>query len=107
MMFPENCGAGINCDETASWESSNIAGSKVFGAQPAFLHQFAQMALHDFRHSFCPSGTKWRPKGKVLEEEMQDLRRELEEVRFAPGRADHTETVVDLEERMQGLMRRA
>lgn len=48
-----------------------------------------------------------RPKGKALEEEMQDLRRELEEVRFAPGRADHTETVVDLEERMQGLMRRA
>ncbi len=48
-----------------------------------------------------------RPKGKALEKEMQDLRRELEEVRFAPGRADHTETVVDLEERMQGLMRRA
>ncbi len=48
-----------------------------------------------------------RPKGKVLEGEIQDLRRELEEVRFAPGRADHTETVVDLEERMQGLMRRA
>ena len=47
------------------------------------------------------------PKGKALEEEMQDLRRELEEVRFAPGRADHTETVVDLEERMHGLMRRA
>ncbi len=50
---------------------------------------------------------RMRPKGKMLEEEMQELRRELEEVRFAPGRADHTETVVDLEERMQGLMRRA
>jgi len=48
-----------------------------------------------------------RPKGKMLELEMQELRRELEEVRFAPGRADHTETVVDLEERMRGLMRRA
>ncbi len=48
-----------------------------------------------------------RPKSIMLEEEMQELRRELEEVRFAPGRADHTETVVDLEERMRGLMRRA
>ncbi len=48
-----------------------------------------------------------RPKGKMLELEMQELRRELEEVRFAPGRADHTETVVDLEEGMRSLMRRA
>ena len=48
-----------------------------------------------------------RSKGKKLEEEMQQVRRELEEVRFAPSRADHTETVVDLEERLRGLMRRA
>ncbi len=48
-----------------------------------------------------------RPKGRPLEEEMNRLRRELEAIRFAPGRADHTETVVDLEERLRGLMRRA
>jgi hypothetical protein len=48
-----------------------------------------------------------RPRGRALEEEMQQLRRELEEVRFAPGRADHTETVSDLEDRVRGLMRRA
>jgi hypothetical protein len=48
-----------------------------------------------------------RPRGRALEEEMQQLRRELEAIRFAPGRADHTETVLALEERLRGLMRRA
>jgi hypothetical protein len=48
-----------------------------------------------------------RAKGRALEGEMQRLRRELEAIRFAPGRADHTETVHDLEERLRGLMRRA
>jgi len=48
-----------------------------------------------------------RAKGRVLEGEMQQLRRELEAIRFAPGRADHTETVHDIEERLKGLMRRA
>jgi hypothetical protein len=48
-----------------------------------------------------------RAKGRALEGEMQQLRRELEAIRFAPGRADHTETVFELEERLRGLMRRA
>ncbi len=48
-----------------------------------------------------------RARGRALEDEMKQLRRELEEVRFAPGRADHTETVTELEERVRGLMRRA
>ncbi len=48
-----------------------------------------------------------RARGRALEGQMQQLRRELEEVRFAPGRADHTETVADLEERVRELMRRA
>lgn len=48
-----------------------------------------------------------RSKGRALEGEMQQLRRELEAIRFAPGRADHTETVIELEERLRALMRRA
>jgi hypothetical protein len=48
-----------------------------------------------------------RAKGRALEDETQQLRRELEAVRFAPGRADHTETVADLEDRVRNLMRRA
>jgi len=45
-------------------------------------------------------------KGRALEEEMRQLRQELEAIRFAPGRADHTETVIELEEKLQRLMRR-
>jgi hypothetical protein len=47
-----------------------------------------------------------RGKGRALEPEMQELRRELEAIRFAPSRADHTETVLEIEERLKGLMRR-
>ena len=46
-------------------------------------------------------------RGAALEEEMQDLRRDLEAVRFAPGRADHSDTVIDLEDRLRQLIRRA
>jgi hypothetical protein len=38
---------------------------------------------------------------------MRTLRRELEAVRFAPGSADHSETVRVLEDRVRSLMRRA
>ena len=50
-----------------------------------------------------------RSKGekKGLKSEMDAVRRELEAVRFAPGRADHTETIIGLEERLRALMRRA
>jgi BatD DUF11 like domain len=46
-------------------------------------------------------------RGAAVEDEMQDLRRDLEAVRFAPGRADHSHTVEDLESRLKRLMRRA
>lgn len=46
-------------------------------------------------------------RGSDLEAEMQELRSDLEAVRFAPGRADHSDTVVDLEARLKRLMRRA
>ena len=43
---------------------------------------------------------------KGLKSDMEELRRELEAVRFAPGRADHSETILDLEDRLRRLMRR-
>jgi hypothetical protein len=46
-------------------------------------------------------------RGAALEQEMQDLRRDLETVRFAPGRADHSHTVEDLESRLKRLLRHA
>ena len=97
-------------------------GLLVGGGAPMIAARRRKMALPPRRTGESPAerarelqaalerwwlNARTRPKGKALEEEMQNLRRELEEVRFAPGRADHTETVVDLEERMQGLMRRA
>ena len=48
-----------------------------------------------------------KARGKALEDEMRALRSELEAVRFAPGRADHSETVAGLEDRVRSLMRRA
>jgi hypothetical protein len=48
-----------------------------------------------------------RGPSEELEREMEALRRDLEAVRFAPGRADHTETIVDLEERLRRLIRGA
>ncbi len=51
-----------------------------------------------------PASKSQRPG---LEEDMKQLRRELEAVRFAPGRADHSQTVADIEERVRGLMRLA
>lgn len=48
-----------------------------------------------------------RPIAAELREPMESLRRELEAVRFAPGRADHSHTVEDLESRLRRLIRRA
>jgi hypothetical protein len=50
---------------------------------------------------------KSKSGGAALTEEMLDLRRDLETVRFAPSRADHSHTVEDLESRLKRLMRRA
>jgi hypothetical protein len=43
---------------------------------------------------------------KGLQPEMEALRKDLEAVRFAPGRADHSETIEDLEERLRVLIRK-
>jgi hypothetical protein len=51
--------------------------------------------------------TRSSPRGAALEDEMQALRRDLEAVRFAPGRADHSDTVIDLETRLKRLLRSA
>jgi hypothetical protein len=50
---------------------------------------------------------KTRAERRGLKTEMESLRRELEAVRFAPARADHSETIVELEQRLRALMRRA
>ncbi len=51
-------------------------------------------------------GLPERRRTGELERHVEELRRELEAVRFAPGRADHSETVADLEHRLRNLLRR-
>ncbi len=49
-----------------------------------------------------------RPESKqtdALRGQVDELRRQLEAIRFAPGRADHTETVAHLEEELRKLVR--
>ncbi len=99
-----------------------IVGLAVGGVVPLFMARRRKGALPPRRAGESPAERarelqvaleRWwmdarsRAKGRALEGEMQQLRRELEAIRFAPGRADHTETVQDLEERLRGLMRRA
>jgi hypothetical protein len=99
-----------------------IVGLSVGGMVPLLMARKRKEALPPRRAGESPAERarelqvaleRWwmdvraRAKGRALEGEMQQLRRELEAIRFAPGRADHTETVLDLEERLRGLMRRA
>ncbi len=52
-------------------------------------------------------GVPERKRKPQLEARVEELRRRLEMVRFAPGRADHSETVVELERELRSLLRRA
>jgi hypothetical protein len=48
-----------------------------------------------------------RSTADVVRGEVEDLRRELEAIRFAPGRADHSHTIEDVAARLRRVMRRA
>jgi hypothetical protein len=50
-------------------------------------------------------GVRGSPRAGSVRAEVEALRRELEQVRFAPGRADHSETVSELEVRLRRLIR--
>jgi len=52
-------------------------------------------------------GVRDRPRSEAARPAAEQLRQELEAVRFAPGRADHSETISDLEERVRKLLRGA
>ena len=75
---------------------------RVSGESPAERARSLQVALERWWID-----VRSRKAGDGLEAEMEALRRELEAVRFAPGRADHSETIVGLEERLRRLLRRA
>jgi len=70
------------------------------GESPAERARTLSVALERW---WIDVGDQGRADG--LEAEVEALRRELEAVRFAPGRADHSETVIGLEERLRRLLR--
>jgi len=70
--------------------------------RPAERARELQAALESWWHTRRDNGST-----DELKADMEALRRDLETVRFAPGRADHSETIADLEERLRSLMRRA
>jgi hypothetical protein len=99
-------GAGSAIGVLVTWVVARRRGDAVprrRGRQsPAERARELQAALETWWHELRDSGVS-----DELRLDMESLRRDLETVRFAPGRADHTQTIADLEERLRGLMRRA
>ena len=69
---------------------------RVAGQSPAERARELQVTLERWWMDVRARGDR-----RGVEADMEALRRELEAVRFAPGRADHSETIVDLEERLR------
>lgn len=70
------------------------------GESPADRARALQGALEGWWHGLDEA----RREDPALRREVERLRRDLEAVRFAPGRADHSETVAKLEARLQRLL---
>jgi len=97
---------GLSAGAVATWALTRRRASIALpprrsGQNPAERARELQLTLERW---WLDARSKSR--GSALEEEMQGLRRDLEAVRFAPGRADHSQTVEDLELRLKRLMRR-
>jgi len=73
---------------------------RIEGERPAERARALQGALEGWWHGLDPV----RREDPELRREVERLRDELEAVRFAPGRADHSETVTALEERLRRLL---
>ncbi len=86
---------------TVSWRSKSVIPPRVAGQSPADRARELHVTLERWWMDVRARGDR-----KGLQVNMEELRRELEAVRFAPGRADHSETILDLEDRLRRLMRR-
>ncbi len=95
-------GAGVGATWLATRRSRAVLPPRRADQSPAERARELQVILERW---WLDARTTAR--GAALEPAMQELRRDLEAVRFAPGRADHSETVVELESRLRRLMRRA
>ncbi len=70
------------------------------GESPAERARALQGALEGWWHGLDEK----RREDPELRRDVERLRRDLEAVRFAPDRADHSETVAELESRLQRLL---
>ncbi len=70
------------------------------GEHPADRARALQGALEGWWHGLDEA----QREEPDLKREVDRLRKDLEAVRFAPGRADHTETVAELEARLRKLL---
>lgn len=98
---------GIAVGGGAAWwmgrvRRHSVIPPRVAGQSPAERARELQVTLERWWMDVRGRGDR-----KGLQPDMEALRRDLEAVRFAPGRADHSETIVDLEERLRSLMRRS
>jgi hypothetical protein len=98
-------GLGILVGGTAVWylgraRSRSAIPARRRGESPAERARALQVALERWWIE-----VRDQSRSQEREAEVEGLRRELEAVRFAPGRADHSETIVGLEERLRRLLR--
>jgi hypothetical protein len=98
--------AGLGLGALVVWLMGRRRGGVIpprrMGQSPAERARELQVALERWWLDVRAKGPR-----KGVAEEMEQLRRELEAVRFAPGRADHTETIAELEDRLRRLLKRA
>ncbi len=98
--------AGVTLGGVVAWllvrRRATVIPPRRPGQTPAERARELQVALERW---WLDARTRRLKPG--VEEEMQRIRRDLEAVRFAPGRADHSETILELEERLRQLLRRA
>ncbi len=98
--------AGAAVGGLGAWWASRRRGSGVpprrRGQSPADRARQLQLVLERW---WLDLDQEQRTDDRRIQ--LEGLRRELETVRFAPGRADHSQTVADLEERCRRLLRRA
>lgn len=79
---------------------SGVIPSRRAGQTPAERARDLQLAMEQWWVGL-PEDQKFGAR----EAEMKAIRKALEAVRFAPGRADHSETARDLEKRLRALVR--
>ncbi len=79
---------------------SEVIPTRKSGQTPAERARDLQLAMEQWW-----VGLPEEQRFGAREAEMRAVRKALESIRFAPGRADHSETIRDLEKRLRALVR--